>query len=65
MSRHGKFAPGRTRINVVTDIELKDELKKLAAEDRRQLSDYIRIKLEDIVAQARDLQGRKARGSVH
>jgi mRNA-degrading endonuclease RelE of RelBE toxin-antitoxin system len=59
MSRHGKFAEGKDRISVVTDKVLKDDLKQLAADDRRKLSDYVRIQLEDIVRKAKDLRAKR------
>lgn len=36
-------------INFRVSEKLKDDLDKLATEDRRSLSDYIRLKLEELV----------------
>ena len=41
-------------------LELKDELKKLADADRRELADYVRLALEDHVATKKAESGKPA-----
>ena len=38
------------QITIRLDTETHDNLKLLAAKERRNLTDYIRVKLEDIIA---------------
>lgn len=46
--------PNRETLSVVVDVVLKEALRSRAARDRRRLSDYVRIVLEDAVAEAKD-----------
>ena len=55
MSRHGKYAAGKTRITFLVSTELRDALKELAEADERTLSLYLARTMKQIVA-------RKSRG---
>lgn len=46
--------PNRETLSVVVDVVLKEALRSRAARDRRRLSDYVRIVLEDAVAEAKE-----------
>ena len=39
----------KIQVNIRLEQKTKDELQKLADADKRTLSDYIRIKLEELV----------------
>jgi len=50
MSRHGKFAVGKTRISVLVTVTEKAALQKLAQAERRTLSNYLSAVISRIVA---------------
>ena len=53
MKRHGKHAPNKQILSIVLDSSLKQELRERANANRRVLSDYVRIILEDAVGTPR------------
>ena len=44
----------RETLSVVVDVVLKEALRSRAARERRRLSDYVRIVLEDAVEEAKN-----------
>ena len=46
-------------LQVRAESELKKDLKAMAREERRNLSDFIRIKLLDMVAEYKSKKGKK------
>jgi hypothetical protein len=53
MKRHGRHAAGKETLSIVLDTELKQELRAHAEANRRGLSDYVRIILEDAIQAAK------------
>jgi len=61
MSRHGKIAEDKTHILFIAPKVLKEELRELAAEERRTLSAFIVVHLEALVARRKAEKQRLAK----
>jgi hypothetical protein len=55
MSRHGKVSDDKIQISVLIPRSVRDELKKLADEEGRTLSQFTCMKLTELVAQLKTL----------
>jgi len=61
MSRHGKIAEGKVQMGFVAPIELRDRLKRLADADARTLSNYLVLRLTEVVEREEATQRRTKR----
>lgn len=70
MSRHGKLAPGKTRVTIVMPESLKAELEAIAESDNRSFSNFIETRLQLIVQEeqasyAKAAKKKKVAAMVH
>jgi hypothetical protein len=62
-SKKTSSASDRETLSVVVDAVLKEALRSRAARERRRLSDYVRIVLEDAVEEAKNASRGTSAGS--